>query len=51
VGLVVGAVLASFIAYMTGYYWQVMLPGSLLGLIVGYATYRYRSQPRARAAA
>jgi hypothetical protein len=22
-----------------GYYWQIMLPGSTLGVIVGYATY------------
>ena len=25
----------------THYYWQIMLPGSVLGMIVGYATQRY----------
>jgi hypothetical protein len=24
------------------YYWQIMLPGTLVGMIVGYATFRYR---------
>ena len=24
-----------------GYYWQIMLPGAILGTIVGYATVRY----------
>jgi hypothetical protein len=23
------------------YYWEIILPGSVLGLIVGYATQRY----------
>ena len=41
-GLAVGAVLAFFIAYMNGkYYFEIMLPGSLLGLIVGFATQKY----------
>lgn len=40
-GLLVGAFLAFLIARMNGYYWQIMLPGSLLGVIVGYATNRY----------
>ena len=41
-GLAVGAALAFFVAYMQGkYYFEIMLPGSLLGLIVGFATQRY----------
>lgn len=45
-GLAVGAFLAFLIAAMPDesgkhYYWQIVLPGSLLGLIVGYATQRY----------
>jgi hypothetical protein len=46
-GLVVGAALALPIAMMNSnalhhnYYWQIMLPGSVVGLIVGYATQRY----------
>lgn len=46
-GLVIGALLAFAIAAMpdglTGkhYYAQIIIPGSLVGLIVGYATQRY----------
>jgi len=48
-GLLVGAFLAFLVALGNGYYWQIMLPGSLLGVIVGYATYRYGGQPAAAA--
>jgi hypothetical protein len=46
VGLAIGAFFAFLIAAMpqpdgTHYWWQIMLPGSVLGLIVGYATQRY----------
>ena len=46
-GLAVGALLALPIAIMNSnalhrnYYWQIMLPGCMVGLIVGYATQRY----------
>jgi MFS family permease len=45
-GLAVGAFFALIIAAIpqpdgTHYWWQIILPGSLLGLIVGYATERY----------
>jgi hypothetical protein len=45
-GLAIGALLALGVAMMpdpTGkhYYWQIILPGSIVGLIVGYATQRY----------
>ena len=29
------------------YYWEIMLPGSLLGAIVGFATQRYGRTPQA----
>lgn len=51
-GLLVGAALALPIAIMNSnalhhnYYWQIMLPGSAVGLIVGYATQRYDSSRR-----
>jgi predicted benzoate:H+ symporter BenE len=48
-GLLVGAFLAFLVALGNGYYWQIMLPGSLLGVIVGYATYRYGGLPAAAA--
>ena len=41
-GLAVGLLLAFFIARLQhGYYFQIMLPGGMVGLIVGYATQRY----------
>lgn len=46
-GLLVGAFFAFLIAAMpadeagTHYWWQIILPGSLVGLIVGYATQKY----------
>jgi len=48
-GTFVGALLAFFIARLQGgYYLQIILPGSLVGLLTGYATIRYG---RARATA
>lgn len=41
-GLLVGAFLAFLIALMQGgYYLQIVLPGTLVGLIVGFATQKY----------
>jgi hypothetical protein len=45
-GLGVGLLLAFLVAAMPGpsgehYYWEIMLPGGILGIIVGYATQRY----------
>lgn len=48
-GLTVGALLAYLIVYMQtsatpdapSYFWEIMLPGSLVGVIVGFATQRY----------
>ena len=46
-GLAVGALLALPIAIMNSnalgknYYWHIMLPGAMVGLIVGYATQRH----------
>jgi hypothetical protein len=46
VGLAIGAFFAFLVAAMPSpdgkhYYWEIVLPGSVLGLIVGYATQRY----------
>ena len=57
VGLLVGAALALPIAIMNSnalhhnYYWQIMLPGSIVGLIVGYATQRHEPGTRSVARA
>src|SRR3982750_4919248 len=41
-GLAVGALLAYLVALMQGgYYLEIILPGSLVGLIVGFATQKY----------
>ncbi len=41
-GLSVGLLFAFFIAHMQrNYYVQIMVPGGLVGLIVGYATQKY----------
>jgi hypothetical protein len=52
-GLAVGAFFAFLVAAMpqpTGehYYWEIMLPGSVLGIIVGYATQKYGASAASR---
>jgi hypothetical protein len=57
-GMLFGALCGAFFAFLVAvmpqpsgvhYYWQIVLPGTVLGLIVGYATQRYgqgaRSSP------
>ena len=46
-GLFIGAVLAWLTARFAvgGYYFEIMLPGSLVGLIVGFATQKYGREP------
>jgi hypothetical protein len=45
-GLIVGAALALPIALMQGgYYFEIILPGTLVGLIVGFATQKYGKSP------
>ena len=45
-GLLVGAFLAFLIALMQGgYYFEIILPGTLVGLIVGFATQKYGKTP------
>ena len=54
-GLLVGLALAFCISIMQKlagqppYYWEIMLPGGILGMIVGYATFRAPASPPARA--
>jgi hypothetical protein len=45
-GLVVGGLLAWGVVLMGNpYFWEIVLPGSLVGVIVGYATQRYGTAP------
>lgn len=52
-GFVVGLLLAFAVAAMPGnhYWWQIMVPGSILGGVVGWATQRYGRPASARGAA
>jgi hypothetical protein len=48
-GLGVGALLAYGVILMGNpYFWQVMLPGMAVGVIVGFATQRHAEAPGAR---
>jgi hypothetical protein len=49
-GLAVGCFLAFLVTIGRPYSWQIMLPGSILGLIVGYATYRHGGPAQVAAA-
>ncbi|HSY51354.1 MAG TPA: hypothetical protein VLC46_21295 [Thermoanaerobaculia bacterium] len=51
-GLLIGALLAYGVAAMQhGYYFEIMLPGSIVGAIVGWATQRYGRPARGGTAA
>lgn len=51
-GLLIGALLAYGVAAMQhGYYFEIMLPGSIVGAIVGWATQRYGRPGRGTAGA
>ncbi|MGI8918934.1 MAG: hypothetical protein ACR2H6_10060 [Pyrinomonadaceae bacterium] len=50
-GLLFGLAIGAFLAYLTarfgvgGYYFEIMFPGTLVGLIVGFATQKYGRTP------
>lgn len=49
-GLCIGAFLAAIVAILQqGYYLEIILPGSIVGAIVGFATQRYGTRPQPRA--
>ncbi len=47
IGILFGLFIGALLAYLTarfavgGYYFEIMLPGSMVGLIVGFATQKY----------
>lgn len=53
-GLIVGLALAYLVCLLqkmggqNPYYWQIMLPGAVLGAIVGYATMTFGRRPAVR---
>lgn len=57
IGVVVAAVITFPVAHMNAthygrpdYYWKIMLPGALVGAIVGYVVMRYGKAPQQRTA-
>ena len=50
-GVLVSGFFAWLVAFLQGkYYFEIMLPGSIVGLIVGFATQRYDARPQTPAA-
>ena len=45
-GLAAGALFAYLVTIGTPYFWEIVLPGSIVGLIVGFATAKYRGGVR-----
>ncbi len=50
VGLLVGALFAYLVTIGGPYFWEIILPGSLVGVIVGFATAKYRGPVRSSTA-
>ncbi len=50
-GLVVGLALAYLVTLGEPYFWEIMLPGGIVGVIVGYATFVYGGTSGARSVA
>jgi hypothetical protein len=42
VGVAIGAFFAYLVTLGTPYLWEIVLPGSIVGLIVGFASVKYR---------
>lgn len=50
IGILFGLIVGAFLAYLTalmqgGYYFEIILPGTMVGLIVGFATQKYGKTP------
>jgi hypothetical protein len=50
VGVAVAALFAYLVTLGTPYLWEIVLPGSIVGLIVGFATAKYRGPVRSSTA-
>jgi hypothetical protein len=46
VGLIVGAFFAYLVTINEPYFWEIVLPGTIVGLITGFATAKYRGAPK-----
>ena len=45
-GLAVGASLAALITIGGPYFWEIVIPGAIVGLLVGFATFRFGTAPK-----
>lgn len=50
VGLVIGALFAYLVTIGTPYFWEIVLPGTIVGLVTGFATAKYRGPARSSTA-
>jgi len=50
VGIVVGALFAYLVTIGGPYFWEIVLPGTIVGLITGFATAKYRVPARSSTA-
>jgi hypothetical protein len=50
VGVAVSALFAYLVTLGQPYFWEIILPGSMVGLIVGFATAKYRGAVRSSTA-
>lgn len=50
VGVIVGAFFAYLVTIGSPYFWEIVLPGSIVGLITGFATAKYRGSLRSSTA-
>jgi hypothetical protein len=50
VGLVVSAFFAYLVTLNEPYFWEIIIPGSIVGLITGFATAKYRTPVRSSTA-
>ena len=50
VGLVVSTFFAYLVTLSEPYFWEIILPGAIVGLIVGFATAKYRPPVRSSTA-
>ena len=46
VGIIVGAFFAYLVTLGQPYFWEIVLPGTIVGLITGFATAKYRVPAR-----
>lgn len=50
VGLVVSTFFAYLVTLSEPYFWEIIIPGAIVGLIVGFATAKYRAPVRSSTA-